>query len=56
MRWFWPFFVCFILVSCGIAQSSKTSELMNTPPSLAYLALGDSYTIGEGVNEFERWP
>lgn len=56
MRWSWPFFVCCILVSCGIAQSSKTSELMNTPPSLAYLALGDSYTIGESVNEFERWP
>ena len=56
MRWFWPFFVCFILVSCGIAQSSKTSELMTTPPSLAYLALGDSYTIGESANEFERWP
>ncbi|HET6272331.1 MAG TPA: SGNH/GDSL hydrolase family protein, partial [Bacteroidota bacterium] len=29
---------------------------MTTPPSLAYLALGDSYTIGESVNEFERWP
>src|SRR5436305_1210745 len=21
-----------------------------------FLALGDSYTIGEGVSEFERWP
>ena len=25
-------------------------------PSLSYLALGDSYTIGEGVAENERWP
>jgi lysophospholipase L1-like esterase len=24
--------------------------------SLTYLALGDSYTIGEGVAEHERWP
>jgi lysophospholipase L1-like esterase len=24
--------------------------------SLSYLALGDSYTIGEGVGERERWP
>jgi lysophospholipase L1-like esterase len=24
--------------------------------SLAYLALGDSYTIGEGADEHERWP
>lgn len=23
---------------------------------LSYLALGDSYTIGEGVNEADRWP
>ncbi len=25
-------------------------------PSFSYLALGDSYTIGEGVAENERWP
>jgi lysophospholipase L1-like esterase len=25
-------------------------------PSLRYLALGDSYTIGEGVDEAARWP
>ena len=33
---------------------------MNTPnpaqPSIRYLALGDSYTIGESVTENERWP
>ena len=27
-----------------------------TKPSLKYLALGDSYTIGEGVAASERWP
>ncbi len=27
-----------------------------TQPPLRYLALGDSYTIGEGVLEAERWP
>lgn len=26
------------------------------PPALRYLALGDSYTIGESVAEAERWP
>lgn len=26
------------------------------PNTLSYLALGDSYTIGESVNESERWP
>jgi lysophospholipase L1-like esterase len=26
------------------------------PPTATFLALGDSYTIGEGVPETERWP
>ena len=26
------------------------------PVSYSYLALGDSYTIGEGVTAEERWP
>lgn len=29
---------------------------MNKTTSLRYLALGDSYTIGEAVGEGERWP
>lgn len=29
---------------------------MNTNNRYSYLALGDSYTIGEGVDEGERWP
>jgi len=28
----------------------------NTENSISYLALGDSYTIGESVSESERWP
>ena len=24
--------------------------------SISFLALGDSYTIGEAVTEYERWP
>ena len=32
-------------------------DLINSGNSkLSFLALGDSYTIGEGVNENERWP
>ncbi|MET0330280.1 MAG: GDSL-type esterase/lipase family protein [Dyella sp.] len=29
---------------------------MSQPPLLTYLALGDSYSIGEGVDEAARWP
>ena len=25
-------------------------------PQIQYIPIGDSYTIGNGVNEFERWP
>ena len=31
-------------------------SLAQNPTSLKYLALGDSYTIGESVTEAERWP
>jgi lysophospholipase L1-like esterase len=33
------------------AQTTETNQ-----KSLRYLALGDSYTIGESVSESERWP
>lgn len=45
----------FLLGSCGRVTASLPIE----PPakgSLRYLALGDSYTIGEGVSAPERWP
>lgn len=42
-------FSLFLLLQC------KTHEPMELK-TLTYLALGDSYTIGEGVNEEERYP
>ncbi len=30
--------------------------MTHQPPAIRYLALGDSYTIGESVDEAERWP
>lgn len=33
----------------------KVPEIIKSNP-VSYLALGDSYTIGEGVEESERWP
>ncbi|HSG29678.1 MAG TPA: GDSL-type esterase/lipase family protein, partial [Candidatus Krumholzibacterium sp.] len=35
---------------------SEMREEGNGAGSLRYLALGDSYTIGEGVPPGERWP
>jgi lysophospholipase L1-like esterase len=42
------------VISCnsGISSSAKPPP----PLSIRYLALGDSYTIGQSVAENERWP
>ena len=40
-------------------ENSESNEIDLTNSSISkfsFLALGDSYTIGEGVNENERWP
>lgn len=45
-----------ILICCG-SRDSKIETTNNTlPKTINYLALGDSYTIGEGVAEKDRWP
>lgn len=44
----------FFLGSC--AQSSEKELTSNSDKTIHYLALGDSYTIGESVAESERWP
>ena len=46
--------ILFIISSCG-----SNSEIPSAKPAtkgFSYLALGDSYTIGESVDESERWP
>ncbi len=40
----------------AVSPSTPTSEPTGVPPELRYLALGDSYTIGEGVASSLRWP
>ncbi len=47
--------IIFLAVSgCkGGSDSNKASEM---PDPISYLALGDSYTIGEGVEAYARWP
>ena len=42
--------ICFLLLASG-ALSQKVER-----NPIRFLALGDSYTIGEGVAEEDRWP
>ena len=45
-------FLLLILTGCNSSQS-----VVDTPENnYSYLALGDSYTIGEGVPQKDRWP
>ncbi|MDT0643006.1 SGNH/GDSL hydrolase family protein [Zunongwangia sp. F363] len=53
--------VYFLIIAVFCMACSSTSET-NTPPvpsenyNISYLALGDSYTIGESVEADDRWP
>ena len=42
----------------NLSNTLAVEDNLNTPRESPYsfIALGDSYTIGEGVNEDERWP
>lgn len=50
---FYLFFISLFIYNCSTTNSSSAKE---EQPSLKYLALGDSYTIGESVTEQQRWP
>ncbi len=49
-----------LLISLTFFSCSSTLDVRNNEepvdPKYSYLALGDSYTIGESVLETERWP
>ena len=40
----------------NIIKNQELNSIISNESPLSLLALGDSYTIGEGVNEEERWP
>ena len=40
----------------NIIENQDLNSIISNENPLSLLALGDSYTIGEGVNEEERWP
>lgn len=44
------------LILCGCGNSSPGTVIEENPDPITFLALGDSYTIGEAVPEDQRWP
>lgn len=48
-------FLSLLFFSCSSTVDSTNNQVPEDP-KLTYLALGDSYTIGESVMETERWP
>jgi lysophospholipase L1-like esterase len=44
------------IVGDGCDSKRRATDTMVNPPQLTYLALGDSYTIGESVKPELRWP
>lgn len=49
-------YLALILVLLMSCHTSNKKEKMTEKRTYTYLALGDSYTIGESVLEAERWP
>lgn len=52
-------FLCALLVGCAPQATGQAPALSSRPAErtrLRYLALGDSYTIGETVSADQRWP
>jgi acyl-CoA thioesterase I len=52
-------FLCLTLTACNEPKPIESDYMIATGtalPSISYLALGDSYTIGEAVDSTHRWP
>ena len=45
-----------LLIACGQERNINMEGPDLPPPPIKYLALGDSYTIGESVPVADRWP
>lgn len=52
------FFIFFIIsmAFCSERENQQEVEQDQLPRTINYLALGDSYTIGQGVSPEQRWP
>ena len=50
------YLLTFLLIACQAQNSDELNNANMNEGGLRFLALGDSYTIGESVSENERWP
>lgn len=51
------FFISIVIFSCSSSQETqKTTSQTLKDETINFLALGDSYTIGEGLGKDEIWP
>jgi lysophospholipase L1-like esterase len=55
MQWTLVLFIGFVMLSCQ-KPSESALKPKDDSTSISWLALGDSYTIGQGVNASERFP
>lgn len=57
MRYFYYLLFLFAIVGCSSASKTTNNSIPEPEQEgYSYLALGDSYTIGESVEPSERWP
>jgi len=56
MKSLFAVFVLMSIFACSSSNSDSTTQMGESKRPLKYLALGDSYTIGEGVAESDRYP
>ncbi len=48
--------ILLVVTACTSTPEDAVTTTEGTPSAVRYLALGDSYTIGESVGPDERWP
>lgn len=53
-QFLFPFLLSLVMIGCKQNESDNITVVEQDP--LRYLALGDSYTIGESVEDSFRWP
>jgi lysophospholipase L1-like esterase len=56
LRWLELMVMSMLGVACMTGCAMTVPAMHETPAALSYLALGDSYTIGESVAADARWP